>query len=160
MRKPAETGHASADVPKAHLGVGSKDKGALPIGVVLRQMRGERTLRDVERETGIANSRLSNVERGCGQPGLKLLGRMAEYYQTSVAEIIRRAELLRDYQADPDGATAAEVDRSYRFVTEDPRLQPWEEPDEALSVAAKKQVIRTYELLTGKTLLSPTSGVP
>ena len=160
MRKLAETSHASADVPKAHLGVGAKGNNVLPIGVVLKQMRGERTLRDVELGTGIANSRLSNVERGHGQPGLKFLGRMADYYQTSVAEIIRRAELLRDYQADPYGVSAAEVERSYQFVAEDPRLQPWEEPDEVLSVAAKKQVIRTYELLTGKTLLSPTSGVP
>ena len=126
----------------------------LPIGPVLRRMRGQRSLRDVERDTGIANSRLCNIERGSQQPGLKFLGRMADYYRTSVAEIIRQAEHLRDCQDEPDGAMAANVERCYQSVTEDPRLQPWNEPDAVLTVETKRQVVRMYELLTGKTLLN------
>ena len=141
---------------------GSSNSGgdSLPLGEILRQMRGERSLRDVERGTGVANSHLCNVERGSQQPGLKFLGRMADYYQTSVAEIIRQAELLRDAQANPHRLMAADVERSYRFVAEDPRLQPWEEPEEVLSIAAKRQVVRTYELLTGRALLGSATGAP
>ena len=126
---------------------------SLPIGTVLRKLRGERTLRDVQKETGIANSYLCNVELGYQQPGLKFLGRIADYYRISMADIIRHAEHLRDQDADPEEARTAAVERSYRFVTEDPRLQSWEEPKEALSIEAKWHLVRMYELLTGSLLL-------
>ncbi len=160
MNKLTGTSQASAAVPQDHPDRATKGSYILPIGPVLRRMRGGRSLRDVERDTGVANSRLCNIERGSQQPGLKFLGRMADYYQTSVAEIIRQAELLRDCRADPHEAMAADVERSYQSVTEDPRLQPWNEPVDALSVEAKRQVVRMYELLTGKTLLDSTTGTP
>ena len=84
---------------------------------------------------------------------------MADYYQTSVAEIIRQAEFLRDAQNHPHRVLEADVERSYRFMIEDPRLQPWEEPEEALSIEAKRQVVRMYELLTGRLILGTTTGV-
>ncbi len=160
MDKLTGTSHAQAAVPRHCTGRDPKTGSVLPIGPVLRRMRGERSLREVERDTGIANSRLCNIERGSQQPGLKFLGRMADYYQTSVAGIIRQAELLRDCQADPHGVMAADVERSYQSVTEDPRLQSWNEPDDVLSVEAKRQVVRMYELLTGKTLLGSMTGTP
>ena len=158
MSRHAETGHASAEIPRDHLGGSAKGNNALPIGVVLKRMRGERTLRDIERDTGIANSRLSNIERGSQQPGLRFLARMANYYETSVAEIIRQAELLRDSQANPQRVMAADVERSYQLVKEDPKLQPWEEPEAVLSIDAKRQVVRIYEILTGRMLLNSTTG--
>ena len=159
MNKRTETSHASATIPWDNPRGETKGSNSIPVGVVLRQMRGEKSLRDVERDTGIANSHLCNVERGSQRPGLKFLGRMAEYYQTSVAEIIRQAELLReDGQADPHRVMAADVERSYRIVKEDPRLQPWAEPEAALSIEAKRQVVRIYELLTGRMLLNSTTG--
>ena len=154
MDKLTGASQASAAVPQDRPDRALKRSYMLPIGPVLRRMRGERSLRDVERDTGVANSRLCNIERGIQQPGLKFLGRMADYYQTSVAEIIRQAELLRDGQADPHGVMAADVERSYQSVTQDPRLQPWNEPDVILPVETKRQVVRMYELLTGKTLLN------
>ena len=160
MSKIAESTGASANVPSDIRGGDPNQSDTLPLGAVLRRMRGERTLRDIERDTGIANSRLSNIERGNQQPGLKFLGRMADYYQTSVAEIIRQAESLRDSQNHPHRVLEADVERSYRFMIEDPRLQPWEEPEEALSIEAKRQVVRMYELLTGRLILGTTTGVP
>ena len=126
---------------------------SLPIGPVLKRLRGERTLREVQKATGIANSYLCNVERGGQQPGLKFLGKMAEYHQTGVADIIRQAELLRNNTANPEEKFIADIERSYRFVTEDPRLQPWEEAEETLSIETKKRVVRMYERLTGRLLL-------
>ena len=123
-------------------------------------MRGKKSLRDVEKDTGIANSRLCSVERGNSQPGLTFLGKVADYYETSIAEIIRQAEVLRDCRADPHQVSATDVERSYRFVSEDPRLQPWEEPDEALPIEAKRQVVRVYELLTGRIILNTTTDAP
>ena len=158
MSKRAETRHASAPIPRDNPGSETKGSNIMPIGTVLRQMRGKKSLRHVERDTGIANSHLCNVERGSQRPGLKFLGRMAEYYETSVADIIRQAELLRDGQDDPPSVMAADVERSYRIVKEDPRLQPWAEPEAVLSIDAKRQVVRIYEILTGRMLLNSTTG--
>ena len=160
MSKRAETHHASAAIPRDNPGSETKGSNIMPIGTVLRQMRGKKSLRHVERDTGIANSHLCNVERGSQRPGLKFLGRMAEYYETSVADIIRQAELLRDGQVDPPSVMAADVERSYRIVKEDPRLQLWAEPDAVLSIEAKRQVVRMYELLTGRMLLNSTTDNP
>lgn len=126
----------------------------LPIGTVLRQLRGERTLRDVQKGTGIANSYLCNVELGYQQPGLKFLRRMAEYYEVSMADIIRHAEDLRDQDIDPEEARVAEIERGYRFMMDDPRLKPCREPDSPLPIEAKRHMVRVYELLTGRLLLN------
>ena len=126
---------------------------SLPIGTVLRGLRGERTLRVVQTETGIANSYLCNVELGYQQPGLKSLSRLAEYYHVSMADIIRHAEHLRDQNVDPEEALVADVERSYRFIMDDPRLKPCEEPKGLLSIEAKRHMVRMYELLTGSLLL-------
>ena len=53
---------------------------------------------------------------------------------------------------------AADVERSYQLVKEDPKLQPWEEPEAVLSIDAKRQVVRIYEILTGRMLLNSTTG--
>ena len=148
----AKTGSVSA-VQEGDRGAATR-QASLPIGAVLKRLRGERTLREVQKATGIANSYLCNVERGSQQPGLKFLGKMAEYHQTGVADIIRQAELLRDNVLNPEGDCVADVERSYRFIAEDPRLGPWEEPEGDLSIEAKRHVIRIYELLTGRTLLN------
>jgi transcriptional regulator with XRE-family HTH domain len=129
------------------------EEDSLPIGAVLRRLRGERTLRDVQTETGIANSYLCNVELGYQQPGLKFLTRVAEYYQVGVAEIIRQAELLRNSLLDTEDTRIADVERSYQFIMDDPKLSACREPETPLSIEAKRHVVRMYELLTGKLLL-------
>ena len=154
ISRPGDLGTGAAETAPEGDGIKSTGKESLPIGAVLRRLRGERTLREVQRETGIANSYLCNVERGSQQPGLKLLAKMAGYYQIGMADIIRQAELLRDNNMNPEGTRIADVERSYRFVTEDPRLRPWDAPEEALSIEAKRHMVRMYELLTGRLILN------
>ena len=127
---------------------------SLPIGAVLRKLRGERTLRDVQRATGVANSYLCNVELGYQQPGFKFLSRVAGYYRVSMADIIRHAENLRDQALDPEEARVADVERSYRFIMDDPKLRPCEEPEAPLPIEAKRHMVRMYELLTGRLILN------
>ena len=128
-------------------------KDVLPIGAVLRELRGDRSLRDVQRETGITNSYLCNVERGSQQPGLKFLGRVAEYYRTTVADIIRQAESLRDNLMDTDEARIADVEHHYRLIMKDPRMEHCPEPGTPLSTEAKRHMVRMYEVLTGRALI-------
>ena len=130
------------------------EEDSLPIGAVLRRLRGERTLRDVQNETGKANSYLCNVELGYQQPGLKFLTRVAEYYQVGVAEIIRQAELLRNSVLDTEATRIANVERAYQFILDDPKLIACREPETPLTIEAKHMMVRMYELLTGRMLLN------
>ena len=127
---------------------------ALPIGAVLRKLRGERTLRKVQKDTGIANSYLCNIELGYQQPGFRFLNRIASYYQVAIGDIVREAELLRNSVMDTEESRTADVERSYRFVMDDPRLSTCESPEPELSTHAKAHMVRIYELLTGRRILS------
>ena len=108
----------------------------------------------MQRETGIANSYLCNVELGYQQPGLKFLSRVAEYYHVGIADIIRHAERLRDQAVDPEESWVADVERSYRFLMDDPKLKTCEEPDGPLSIETKRYLIQVYEILTGRLILN------
>ena len=47
----------------------------------------------------------------------------------------------------------ADVERSYQFIMDDPKLSACRESETPLSIEAKRHVVRMYELLTGKLLL-------
>ena len=127
---------------------------SLPIGAVLRKLRGERTLRKVQKDTGIANSYLCNIELGYQQPGFRFLNRIASYYQVAIGDIVRQAELLRNSEMDTEETRTADIERSYRFVMDDPRLSACEIPEPELSTDVKAHMVRMYELLTGRRILS------
>ena len=126
----------------------------LPIGAVLRKLRGERTLREVQQDTGIANSYLCNIELGYQQPGFRFLNRIASYYRVAIGDIVREAELLRNSEMDTEETRTADIERSYRFVLDDPRLSACGIPETELSTDVKAHMVRMYEHLTGRRILS------
>lgn len=156
MERTSEHGHQSAvikddDQQRPH---------SKTIGALLKELRGERTLREVETDTGISNSYLSNLEMGRKNPGIKSLSKLATYYQVPLSGLLDHAGLSCDEQAIARmGALAiAQVDvedvqRSYDFVLADPHLGDYEKPAGRLPVDAQKFVVRLYEHYTGKRLL-------
>ena len=130
------------------------EQDSLPIGEVLRKLRGERTLREVQRDTGIANSYLCNIELGYQQPGFRFLNRIASYYRVAIGDIVREAELLSNSRMDTEETRTADIERSYRFVLDDPRLSACGIPETEPSTDLKAHMVRMYELLTGRRILS------
>lgn len=130
------------------------------IGALLRELRGDRTLREVEADTGISNSYLSNLEMGRKNPGIKSLSRLAEYYEVPLEDLVgyetlsyfRQAIVREDILATAK-AKAADIKRSFDFVLADPFLGSSEKPAETPSLETQKLVVRLYELYTGKKLL-------
>ena len=73
------------------------DYAELPIGAVLRQLRGPMSLRQVEHQTGAAHHCLSPIEQGKRRPGTRFLQRLADFYGVTISEMLRRAaRLLED----------------------------------------------------------------
>ncbi len=126
-----------------------------PIGTVLRRLRGDMSLRDLQNETGIANAYLSMVETGAKRPGVKVLQKLAKYYDVPAVDLYRCAGLLNDEDERPDAGAAAirDIERSYRFLMDDPRLMTCAKPEVDPSLAVKRFLVEMYEHISGKRLL-------
>lgn len=122
------------------------------IGDVLRQLRGERTLRQVESDTGIRNSYISRLENGVSRPGVKTLTRLATYYGVNARNLLWQAGLVKEEYLNP-GYENDDVERSYRFLLDDPRLKACAKPEDPLTLEAKRFVVEIYQTFAGKQLL-------
>ena len=121
------------------------------IGKLLRDLRGELSLRQLEEETGITYSYLSVIERGNKRPGPKILSRLAAYHNVPLDELLDAAGYP---QPNKDGKdTIADIQRSFRFLTEDPELGELQKPSEAIPIELKRFAIQVYEHYTGRKLL-------
>jgi transcriptional regulator with XRE-family HTH domain len=112
------------------------------------------SLRDVERESGVSNAYIAQLEKGDRPaPSPDILKKLARAYNVTVRELLMRAGYL-----DEPEVTATEeerIDAAFQYVLADPdyklgtRLR-----GEDLDIKGKKGVVITYETLTGKRILS------
>ena len=127
----------------------------LEIGPLLKRLRGDMSLREVRRLTGVSNSYLSEIEKGERRPGTNLLKRLAALYSVDVRVLMERAGFLdnEDDGGDPDD-DPEEVERAFQYVLADPVFRFGTRPDGPLSLASKRFIVEMYERFSGKRLLS------
>ena len=123
------------------------------VGEMLRRLRGNRSLRGVQRLTGISNAYLSQVEKGDRRPGPKVLSRLAALYGVRLQELLRRAGHLDIEGEEPEVDEATEVERGYQYVLSDPFFRVGTRPRGPLSLETKRFIVEMYERFTGKRLL-------
>ena len=126
-------------------------KGDEEIGPLLKRLRGEHSLRDVQRLTGVSTSYLSLIERGHHKPGVNLLNKLAILYRVDPTELLHRANRLGS--DDPSDDEPLEVERAYRYVMADPVFRVGTRPDGPMSLKTKRFIVEMYERYTGKRLL-------
>ena len=112
------------------------------------------SLRDVEKESGVSNAYIAQLEKGDRPaPSPDILTKLARAYNVTVRELLLRAGYL-----DEPEVTATEEERieaAFQYVLADPdyklgtRLR-----GEDLDTKGKRGVVITYETLTGKKILS------
>ena len=124
-----------------------------PIGELLRTLRGDRTLRDMERDTGIPNAYLSNLELGTKKPGLKTLTKLSAYHEVPLNELLRVAGLPHEEHEQDREISAIDIKRSFNFLASDPDLYPFPIPAEPLSLDIQRYIVQLYQHYTGKKLL-------
>ena len=120
-------------------------------GTLLRRLRGELSLRDVNRLCGVSGSYLSQIERGERRPGRNLVLKLAEAYDVDAQELMKRAGHIG--QPSPNSRVALDVERAFQYVLADPDFRVGTRPDGPLSVNSKRFIVEMYEKFTGKRLL-------
>lgn len=123
------------------------------VGELLRYLRGERSLRQVQEDTGITYSYLSNIERGHKLPGEKVLTKLADYHNMPRGELLDLAGIDKSPNADLLFSNA-DIQRSFRFVMDDPSLVSYLKPTEDIPIEVQRFVVQIYERFTGKRLLA------
>ena len=121
------------------------------LGTLLRRLRGELSLRDVNRLCGVSGSYLSQIERGQRRPGRSLVLKLAEAYDVDGEELLKRAGHVG--QPPPNSRETLDVERAFQFVLADPDFRVGTRPDGPLSVNSKRFIVEMYEKFTGKRLL-------
>ena len=123
------------------------------IGQTLKRLRGDSSLRAIQRTTGISNAYLSQIEKGERVPGTGVLRRLAAYYGVPLHTLFRKAGYMDDEgQERPD--EAADVERAYQYVLADPVFRVGTRPRGPLSVESKRFIVELYERYSGKRLLT------
>ena len=123
------------------------------IGQVLKRLRGETSLRAVQRLTGISNAYLSQVEKGVRHPGPQLLTRLAALYGVRVEELLKKAGYTGRESEKAEADEATEVERAYQYVLSDPVFRVGTRPRGPLSIESKRFIVGIYERYSGKRLL-------
>ncbi len=124
-----------------------------PIGELLKKLRGTRTLRQVETDTGITNAYLSNIELGLKKPGMKTLSKLAIYYRVPLEHLLRVAGLEDEAPQPVQQESVLDIQRAYGFVLGDPSVSQYRMPDETPSLDMQKFVVQMYQHFTGRRLL-------
>ena len=139
------------------------------IGAILKRLRGKRSLRQVQAETGVPYTYLSSIELGQKNPGIKTLSRLAACYEVPVQELLEAAGMQvllinpSSSSAYPESVPRGRIDnevmteiymqRYYDFVMADPALRSCRKPKETPPVEFQRFVVEMYQHYTGKKLI-------
>ena len=124
-----------------------------PIGQLLKTLRGTKTLRQVEADTGITNAYLSNLESGLKKPGIRTLTKLSRYYSVPIDHLIHVAGLEGDVPQPAGEDSVMDIQRAFDFVITDPNVAHYHRPAGALPLDMQKFVVQIYQHYTGRKLL-------
>ena len=92
------------------------------IAEILRSLRGEMSLREVENVTSVSRSYLSRVENGLRKPSAEVLSKLADCYGVDPLFLYKAAGLLPQSEGDALSDIAALVNAGGKLSSEQVKL--------------------------------------
>lgn len=123
------------------------------IGQLLKELRAPISLRELHRQTGISVAHLSQIESGARNPGVNVLRRLAVFHGVDLEELLEQAGHQNTEPADLEEDEAANIERAYRYVTDDPRIRTVVKPEPSPPLDTQRFIVELYEKITKRTLL-------
>ncbi|MDP3062126.1 MAG: helix-turn-helix transcriptional regulator [Chloroflexota bacterium] len=123
-------------------------------GDYLRGLRARQhfSLREVEREGGVSNSYLAQLERGDRMPSPDILRKLAPVYKVTVREMMEQAGYLEEPEVTV--SEVERVERAFQYAVDDPEFRfGTRQPPEGLTLEAKRYIISIYEKVMRRKLL-------
>ncbi len=124
-------------------------------GEYLKSLREKQrlSLREVERDSGVSNAYIAQIERGDRPaPSPDILRKLAPVYNVTVQLLLEKAGYLEE----PEQTMSEQerVERAYRYAVQDPEFKMGtRQPPEGLDLEAKKYIISVYEKVMKRKLL-------
>ena len=110
------------------------------------------SLREVERESGVSNAYIAQIERDDRPPpSAEILKKLAPVYNVPVRDLLRAAGYWDEDK--PSLTEDEEVEMAFRFVMNDPRYRSGTRLSGPLTTEVKTFIVEMYEKATGKKLL-------
>ena len=153
MSQRGQSDNVATANPTQAKGADNKSRQRPPIGELLRELRGTRTLRRVEADTGITNAYLSNIELGLKKPGVKTLAKLGIYYQVPLDHLLNIAGLQDEAPEPAQQESVLDLHRAYAFVLGDPNVSRYQKPADTPPLDMQKFVVEMYQHFTGRKLL-------
>ena len=124
-------------------------------GPYLRGLRRHRdlSLKQVEREAGVSNAYLSQIERDLRKPPHpEILKRLAEVYDVPSNDLLIAAGYVEDLAV--KGITREKIEQAFEHVIHHPKFRYGTRlKGSALSLDAKRFIVEMYEKMKGEKLL-------
>lgn len=110
------------------------------------------SLREVERESGVSNAYIAQIERGDRPPpSAEILKKLAPVYNVPVRDLLKAAGYWDEDK--PSLTEEEEVEMAFQFVMNDPRYRSGTRLSGPLTKEVKMFIVEMYEKATGKKLL-------
>lgn len=135
-------------------------KTKFPFGTYLKQLREQKgvSLKDVEKETGISNAHLSQLETGARRrlPPPERLKVLADYYSVSAQELLHKAGYFGEEDIKETGEQ--KIDKALTHALSDPLFKTGMRVNtKNLSIDAKRFITELYEETAKRTNPSATA---
>ena len=119
----------------------------------LKKLRGDLSIRQLAKVTGISNAYLSQLENGEKKsPHPDILKKLAQYYRVPVIEFLRQAGYLDD-EKETAISMEEKIEQAFLRVISDPKFKFGARQKNKYDLDGKRFIIEMYEKLSGNRIM-------
>ena len=120
---------------------------------IFKKLRGDLSIRQLAKGTGISNAYLSQLESGeKDNPHPGILKKLAHYYKLPMMEFLKKAGYLNS-EAETETPLEEKIEKAFLRVISDPAFKFGTRLKNKYDLDGKRFIVEMYEKLTNKKML-------